>query len=362
MHSHRFAILPVFLLLLVEMIFSAGVTISEGLIEPIPVESYASLDDDQARANIFPDPNWFNWGASVLKDTDGKYHMFYSRWPKKYGFLSWLTHSEIAHAVADNPDGPYHYVETALSCRGDNQWDKITAHNPKIKKFDGKYYLYYCGTHADLTEDELIQTARGGYRHKNWKPLRENQRTGVAVADKITGPWKRSKMPIIEPAGPIKTLTVNPAITQGPDGRYFMMIKGDKPGTTKFVRNQAIATSKSPASPFEIYPKAAISTFDTEDASMWYDKKRKKFYATFHAHKYIGLISSQDGYNWQKATPDRITNKQILFADGQIFKPDRMERPFVLLDEKGQPQMLFVSVRKGNKTMNLHLPFGWSSQ
>ena len=261
--------------------------------------------------------------------------------------------------MADKAEGPYKYVDTALTCKGDSQWDKFTAHNPKIKKFDGKYYIYYIGTRAELTEDELIETAKVGYKHKNWKTLRENQRTGVAVADRITGPWKRSKKPIVEPAGPITTLTVNPAITQGPDGTYFMIVKGDKPNEKRFIRNQALATAKTPVGPFEIQPKPVIDTFDTEDASMWYDKKQKKFYATYHAHTHIGLISSTDGYNWGKAKPDKLTAKQIRFADGQIFKPDRMERPFVLLDENGKPQLLFVSVRKGNQTMNFHLPLNW---
>ncbi|MCK5000291.1 MAG: glycoside hydrolase family protein, partial [Anaerohalosphaera sp.] len=250
-------------------VLCCGCLASQQIVQPLPSSSYQSIDDNQPRAYIFPDDEWFNWGASIIKDEDGKYHMFYSRWPRKYNFTSWLTHSEIAHAVSDKPEGPYKYLDTAISCKGDSEWDKFTAHNPKIKKFDGKYYLYYIGTYADLTEEELIETAKTGYSHKNWKPLRENQRTGVAVADRLAGPWKRSKKPIIEPAGPITTLTVNPAITQGPDGTYFMIIKGDKPGTTKFVRNQALATSKNPDGPFTIHPKPVIDTFDTEDASMW---------------------------------------------------------------------------------------------
>ena len=332
---------------------------AQQIVEPLPASSYGAIESMLPKENIFGDSKWFNWGASVITGDDGKYHMFYSRWPRKYSFYSWLTHSEIAHAVADKPQGPYKYVETAITCKGDSNWDKFTAHNPKIKKFNGKYYLYYIGTYAELSEEELIETAKTGYSHKNWKPLRENQRTGVAVSDSLSGPWKRSKKPIIEPAGPITTLTVNPAVTQGPDGTYFMIIKGDKPGTTKFVRNQALATSDKPDGPFKIHPKPVIDTFDTEDASMWYDKNNKKFYAVYHAHTHIGLIESADGYNWKKATPNILANKTILFTDGKTFKPDRMERPFVMLDENGIPSFLFVSAKKGSNTMNIHLPIVW---
>ena len=39
-------------------------------------------------------------------------------------------------------------------------------------------------------------------------------KTGVAVAPTINGPWTRMDQPLIEPSGPIPTLTVNPAIAR----------------------------------------------------------------------------------------------------------------------------------------------------
>ena len=85
----------------------------------------------------YEDPDYWVWGSSVIKGEDGKYHLFYSRWPKKYNFTAWLTHSEIAHAIADHPAGPYTFIEIAMQSHGGNYWDAITAHNPKIKYFDG---------------------------------------------------------------------------------------------------------------------------------------------------------------------------------------------------------------------------------
>ncbi|MBT7093458.1 MAG: hypothetical protein HN936_09440, partial [Bacteroidetes bacterium] len=67
------------------------------------------------------------------------------------------------------------------------------------------------------------------YSHPNWAILRPNQRTGVAVSSSLSGPWTRMEQPLIEPSGPITTLTVNPAITQGKDGKYYLVVKGDKP-------------------------------------------------------------------------------------------------------------------------------------
>ena len=313
-----------------------------------------SLSDE----NIFKTEEYYNWCSSILKGDDGKYHLFYSRWNKKYKFTGWLTHSEVAHAVSDNPAGPWKYKETVLKGRGPGHWDAITVHNPKIKFFEGKYYLYYCSTNLggnDYTEKELIETAHTGYSHPNWKILRPNQRTGVAIAESLEGPWKRMDHPLIEPSGPITTLTVNPAIDRGKDGRYYLVVKGDKPNETKFIRNQAVAISNSPDGPFKMQSKPVIDYLDTEDMSIWYDKKRDYFYGVFHAHTFIGMVSSHDGINWQKAAEYRVMPKLLRLKNGSEIKPDRLERPFVYAED-GDPAVISLAVKKGDESYIVFIP------
>ena len=115
--------------------------------------------------NVFRTEGYYNWCTSILKGKNSHYHLFYSRWKKELTFYGWLTHSEIAHAVSDSPSGPWTYKETVLKGRGKGHWDAITMHNPKIKSFEGKYYLYYCSTNLggkDYSEEELIETAHTG--------------------------------------------------------------------------------------------------------------------------------------------------------------------------------------------------------
>ncbi|EAR02038.1 alpha-L-fucosidase [Maribacter sp. HTCC2170] len=308
--------------------------------------------------NIFKTEGYYNWGASIIKDKKGTYHLFYSRWKKDYKFTGWLTHSEIAHATSRSPQGPWKFKNTVITGRGKGKWDAITAHNPKIKYFDGKYYLYYISTNLgekDFTEKELIETAHTGYNHANWKILRPNQRTGVAVSNSINGPWTRMGKPLIEPSGPITTLTVNPAIDKGKDGRYYLIVKGDKPNEKRFVRNQAIAISKSPLGPFEMQPSPVIDYLDTEDMSMWYDAKRDYFYGTFHAHTMIGMISSPDGINWKKATEYALMPKKSLWLGDSEIIPDRMERPFIYVEDN-QPQVLSMAVKKGDESYTVFVP------
>lgn len=62
---------------------------------------------------------YYDWCCAPVYDGAGKVHVLFSRWPEKQGFLNgWLTHSEIAHAVADSPESPFTVTGTVLKGRG----------------------------------------------------------------------------------------------------------------------------------------------------------------------------------------------------------------------------------------------------
>ena len=131
-----------------------------GRVQPLPA------------ANRFSLPDHFVWCGAPVKGPDGKYHLFYSRWPVKAAFApGWAIHSEIAYAVADRPGGPYRHVNVALPKRGINPatgkkyWDADVTHNSNAFHHAGKYYLYYMGNHGD---------------GKSYPMHRNHQRIGVA--------------------------------------------------------------------------------------------------------------------------------------------------------------------------------------
>lgn len=297
------------------------------------------------------DSVYYNWCNSIIKDDQGKYHLFYSRWPKSIGFMAWLTHSEIAHSVADKPEGPYEMGVTVMAGRK-GYWDNASAHNVKIEKFGELYYMYYTSTNTGkdtISKNGLVEIGKKGFEHEKWSLLRSNQRTGVAVSQSLEGRWDRSDKPMIEPYGPIETVTVNPAVCLGPDSRYYLIIKGDDKSSQKRRLIQALGISDKPTGPFRLEDKPAFADIPTEDVSMWYDENRKRYYAIFHAHggDFIGLITSGDGINWHKATYYEVCKKEVPLTDGTIMKVDRMERPFVYI-ENGRPTLLSLGVKKGN--------------
>ncbi len=214
----------------------------------------AAMVQPVSAKNMLHDKEWFVWCADAVLGEDGKYHMAYARWPKKHGFKCWLTHSEIAYAVANAPTGPYRRVKTIFRGRGTG-WDAYGLYNTKIKKFGDKYYLYYAAGPDAIPASQLMASLKN---RGLWMKIRNAQRSGVAVADSPAGPWTRPAKPCVHPAGPISKLAVNPGVCQGPDGKYYMILKGDKPGIERPMFVQAIAIATAPTGPFVVQPKAAI--------------------------------------------------------------------------------------------------------
>src|SRR5688572_3164490 len=338
---------------------------------------FQGLTKEVDSSGIFFSPDNYTWCSSVIKGEDGRYHMFYSRWPHgkraldddsmNYifnGFRGWCKYSEIAYAVADKLHGPYKYVSTMLKGDGDpDRWDRFTMHNPQIRKFGKYYYLYYISNSFDST----LQFKDDSKMSKDWKHwLKYNctQKIGVikakSITDLVNGKYEKPSAPLMMPDN-INTFEVatNPTVTQGPDGKFYMMYKSRKSN----VGNMTfwMAKSDKPDGPFrmvgEVFTSAEMAC---EDPCMWYDKKRKRFYAAVkyysHSKKLVpqfgalALITSVDGLNWQAAAHPLIALREMKMKNGKRTELAHLERPFVVTDKKGQPVALFAAASVGEPT------------
>lgn len=118
------------------------------------------------------DKDWYIWCFSPLMCPDGKVHAMCSRWPAVEGMEGWTgKNAEIAHYVADTPEGPFQYVQTVIkSSMLPDSTTMSAPHNPRLEYVDGKYVLLY------ICQDPTP----GGHR----------QRTGMMIAESIDGPWR----------------------------------------------------------------------------------------------------------------------------------------------------------------------------
>ncbi|PWJ58695.1 glycosyl hydrolase family 43 [Dyadobacter jejuensis] len=318
-----------------------GATLHQNTPNGVPagaVESRFSESLGQGK-RILGHPDWNVWGASPIKTEDGKIHVFFSRWRGEH--KNWLTDSEIAHAVADRPEGPYTVVGTVLKGRGDDHWDAHTIHNSTFQKVGDKYALFYIGNNLnglDLTTDARAST----------------QRIGLALADDINGPFERvGEGPILDVSADPKDwdsfITVNPALLQQPNGEFWLYYKSwDKNNDN--MRKMGVAIAKNIEGPYQRYAKNPIVTFadlkkQVEDAFIF--RYQEKYYMVMRdmgvLHPHVGLIlESADGLDWSKPK----LGYRMSTAYFQEEKIERFERPQVLI-ENGRPTYLFLAVMGG---------------
>jgi hypothetical protein len=307
------------------------------------------------------------WGGSVVQGDDGKFHMFYSRWPLQFGGNAWVVKSEIAHAVSDTPFGTFKHHDVALPRRGKNYWDGMVTHNPTIQRFGDMYYLYYMGN----TGDDLLPKGLN-MLHRN------NQRIGVAVASSPYGPWKRFGSPVIDvsqdSSAPDSLCVANPSIARGPDGLYHLLYKGvgqERPLPFGGPVVHLIATSTSPTGPFQKNLKPLFlvpgETFPFEDPFLWFDPEQHLYFCimkdnhgvTSGSHEStLVLFQSSDTVKWEHAKNFVVSDLTLHWEDNTIQSVSRLERPQVAFDKQSRPIMLVVAiVVPGEKqTFNVRIP------
>jgi hypothetical protein len=317
------------------------------------------------------DPDYNIWCGAPIKGDDGKYHVFYSRWPRKLGHQAWVTNSEIAHAVGDSPLGPWKHHDVALAARGAKFWDGSCTHNPNIARIGGKYCLFYVGNYGDGVLGKGL----------NWTH-RNHQRIGVAIADSPNGPWQRFDQPIVttsdDKAAFDSLCVTNPAGCERADGGVLLVYKAveyveGKIGGGK-VRYGAAMADK-PAGPYTKKPghifeadvaDAGKHWMLAEDPYIWFSKQYgNRYYAvardvvgTFTgASGGIVLFQSEDGLNWKPASNPKVLGARYQRADGTTSF-STIERPALLFD--GETPIVLFGAASDNKnrdgTFNVQIP------
>ncbi len=315
-------------------------------------------------SGCFSHPDYFIWCGSAVRGEDGLYHLFYSRWLRQYGFAAWVTHSEIARATSPSAFGPYEHQEVVLPARGAEFWDGLCTHNPTIQHFAGRYYLYYMGNTGDG-----VNLPGLNWTHRN------NQRIGVAVADRPEGPWRRFNEPLIAPTPgfPDALCMANPSVTGRPEGGYLMVYKGvDNQRPLPFggpVRH-FVALADRPEGPFTKQPGAIFTAnevpFPAEDPFVW--SESGKYFAIVKdmggfftgQGRSLALFESTDGLDWQLSAHALVSTTEVLWEEGHRQKLHALERPQLLL-EHGRPVALLCAASididaADSQTFNVQIP------
>ncbi|MFC5467332.1 glycoside hydrolase family protein [Cohnella suwonensis] len=313
---------------------------------------------------ILESPDYQVWCCSPIYGPDGKVHVFFSRWKNHYDHLGWVAACEVAHAVAERPEGPYEVVGVALSGRGDNAWDSWSIHNPTVYQVDGRYILLYMGSDGSslgVSQDELMAMKREEYLPYFHK-LVSSKRVGMAIADSLYGPWARvGDKPIVD-IGETPSwddfCTSNPAFTVTPEGKYRIYYKAwDQRTAVKFNGNRkyGFAESDKLEGPYVKYqgnPVIDLSGFgermQVEDAYMWHENGKYNAIMRdmgFNNHEYGLFMQSEDGIKWNTETPMISYLNAAHYFDEPLIgleREGRFERPQLLMRD-GIPEYLFAA-------------------
>lgn len=312
---------------------------------------------------ILEDPEYNVWCCSPIYDEQGRVHVFYAKWLNEYDHLGWVAASEVGHAVADSPEGPYTDMGTVLKGERGDSWDSWSIHNPTVYKVDDKYVMLYMGSDGsglDVTLDEIMKMDAEEYAPYFLK-LVQTKRVGMAIADSLDGPWERvGDKPIVgvgERGSWDDMVTSNPAFVQHEDGRFWLYYKGWDYASLPYNGNRkyGIAMAESVTGPytkFEANPVVDYSPIDKlvqcEDAYVWHEDGEYHMILRdmgFYNHEYGLIIHSKDGIEWSEP--------EIAYKDAPAYfdeampgldREGRFERPQLLMKD-GKPDYLFCAYR-----------------
>lgn len=329
-----------------------------------------------------------SWGGSVIKGEDNKYHMYVSDMKGGCSIEQWQAASQIAHATADDPQGPFKTVGVVKA---------PFAHNPTVHKAqDGTYVIYHIGSDASaraaalrrcdlnfagafVQEDHMRRAGQFPVALsvtekvvRKFVPLSQAAKDytldpGMVVGVKMmtsaspNGPWKSMQSApygVSESVGQQpKWKCNNPAAYHGAvDGSvllYCKFLADGPPAATARVFKYGIFKAPHWKGPYT-FEKMITSDVTGEDAYVWYSKKRDAFHMIYHRWDPIGkrptTAWSKDGINdWHALEAPRCAfNASMQLEGGKIVNVERRERHQLLINDEGEPTMLYNGVTIGD--------------
>ncbi len=292
---------------------------------------------------IVQDDEWNIWGCSPIMDDEGKVHLFTARWPEKTGHQGWKTHSEIAHYVADSPEGPFKFSEVVLQGTGKDTWDKFVPHNPTIHKVGNQYALFYIANN-------------GSKEHP------ANQQIGMLLSESLYGPWKKAGKDglILSPPNDRSYYNykagngvVNPALLQK-DGKFYLYFKSnDTRKDSKWRPKMGLAIADNIEGPYKQMKEPITKNEQIIEDGYAFEYNHKVYLVTTDNHGMIefggGLIwESEDGINFSESKQAFTVLKNYLGGKipAKAYRTkgeagDKFERPQILMID-GKPAYIYM--------------------
>ncbi len=312
--------------------------------------------------------DYWVWCGSVIRGEDGLYHMFASRWPKKYPFFAGdCLFSEVVRAESPVPQGPYVFKEVVLP-RRPGFWDGKMTHNPTICRYGDQYLLFYIGSTFDQEDPEVghLHTME----HASCRECYSRIQIGMATSDSVLGPWKRREAPVLSPRKNYwdSTVVTNPAPCIDEAGRILLYYRSNTPEglCIGLARADGIHSEFKRVVDPPVF--SAKNTFGIEDPFVWktengFSMIAKDMSGDISGERHAGIMAhSRDGVSWTVSDPPKAYSRNVRWTDGRTTTQGCLERPMILF-ENGEPTHLFAATGDGSggfdrvtRTWNMVIP------
>ena len=278
---------------------------------PMPVQGKLTTEVWGAK-NVLPrDPKngledttmkqWCYWDGQILKATDGKFHLFASRWDQSAGHAGWKN-SVAVHAVSDAAMGPYR--DTGMT------WPTDLAgkgHNVTALQLPDKRYAV------------VVSETRPG---------------DIFVSKSLNGPWEHLGSIQVDPNGfdPRDGRMSNVSLMLRPDGKYEIV---GRSGAILISSDGILGPYKiqGPSIYKGLMPEG-VPLRTLEDPAIWFSGGMYHIVVNCWSERKAFHLASPDGIgHWtNRGLAYDPTTNFVRYKDGTVNHWDKMERPGVYLE------------------------------
>lgn len=277
----------------------------------LPMEGSVVSSDVWGAPGVLPrlvdngveDATYSYWGGNIMKDDDGRYHLYVAGWLESSGkgHATWSSGSMVYHAVADNVSGPYTNIATLGK-----------GHNPETYRAkDGTYVIYVIN--------------------------------GRYTSSSLDGDWSYGKFVFDRRgreliAGNDTTVSLsNCTFAVRQDGSLLMLDRGGGVWISSDGLND----------PWHHLTDATVYSGNRryfEDPVVWRDSLQYHMIVNDWNARIAYYSRSIDGLNWVTEAGTAYQPGVARHADGHVEEWYKYERPKVFLDESGRAAYFNLAV------------------
>jgi hypothetical protein len=256
---------------------------------------------------------WDYWDGQIIHGTDGRYHMFVSRWDQSFGHNAWFR-SKSVHAESGSLIGPY--IDKGLCWPGDQEGK---GHNVTALVLpDGRYAV-------------VVSESRPG---------------DVFVSSSLDGPWKNIGSIQLAPgvfSAQEKRMS-NLSVMVRPDGAFEIVPRSGRIWISKTGILGPYTVEGPPV--YTTIPELAVRNPEyLEDPAVWFSGGLYHILVNDWNDRKAFHLTSVDGiHHWVfRGLAYDPTKDFVRYTDGTVNHWNKMERPGVLL-EKGHVVAVTLAV------------------